>query len=236
MYVAMGTVRLSELRAGIERRWSGFFVNDSDIASGLMPWESEVISRFVRPADRVLVVGCGTGRDVIVLAGLGCHVTGVEPAAASVAVAKRVFSERGLRVPILSGFFEDVALDGQFDVIDFSWFCYSYIPGSRRRVDVLRKAARLLSPGGRIIVSCRAMGEVPKSRLITVQRAVARLCRSDWQLEDGDLVSPFRWSGDTFGYEHIFTPGEFEAEAASAGLEIVFRNREEWVFVLRVKG
>jgi hypothetical protein len=76
MYVALGTMRLNDLRAGVERRWSEFFVADADITSGLMPWESEVVSKFVRPADRVLVVGCGTGRDVLVLAGMGCRVTG----------------------------------------------------------------------------------------------------------------------------------------------------------------
>lgn len=234
--MALGMMRLDELRASIARRWSEFFVEDADIASGLMPWESEVVSRFVRAGDYVLVIGSGTGRDVIALAGMGCHVTGVEPAAATVAVAQRAFGERGLAVPILQGFFEDVTVDGRFDVIIFSWFSYSYIPGSRRRVEVLRKAVRHLSPGGRILVSCRAMTEVPSGRLINVQRAVARLCRSDWQLEEGDVISPFQWRDDTFGYEHIFTPGEFEGEAGSAGLEIVFRNREEWVVVLRVKG
>jgi SAM-dependent methyltransferase len=236
MYVAMGTMRIDDLRAGVERQWGEFFVHDADIASGLMPWESEVVSRFVQPTDHVLLVGSGTGRDAVALAGMGCHVTGVEPAAAAIAIAKRAIGQRGLMVPIIHGFFEDADVDGQFNVICFSWLCYSCIPGSRRRVEALRKAARHLSPGGRIVVSCHVMMEVPKSRLTNVQRAIAGLCRSDWQLEEGDVVRPFRWSDDNFSYQHAFSPGEFEAEAASAGLEVVFRNREEWVFVLRVKG
>lgn len=227
-------MQLSDLRAGIEGRWSEFFVDDADITSGFMSWETEVVSQSVRTTDHVLVIGCGTGRDVLAFAGMGCRVTGVEPAAPAITIARRVLTERGLTVPIIHGFFEDAALDGQFDVISFSWFCYSYIPGSRRRVEVLRKAARHLAPGGRILVSCRGMGEVPSSRLMNVQRMVARLCHSDWRLENGDLVTPFRWTGDIFSYEHIFTPGEFDAEAAAAGLQIVFRNRDDWVFVLSV--
>jgi hypothetical protein len=77
------------------------------------------------------------------------------------------------------------------------------------------------------------MPERPHSKLIAVQRAVARLCRSDWQLEDGDVLVPTRWRADTFKFEHTFRPGEFDREAASAGLRIVFRNREAWVFVLQ---
>jgi SAM-dependent methyltransferase len=234
MYAAMGTLRLNDLRAGIERRWGKFFVDDADITSGLMPWESEVVSKWVRPADHVLVVGCGTGRDVLALAGMGCRVTGLEPAGRAVDIATRVLVNRGLTVPIIQGFFEDALLDSQFDVISFSWFCYSYIPQSRRRVEVLRKAARHLAPGGRILVSCRSLGEVPSSGLINVQRMVARLCGSDWQLEKGDRVATSRSSGDVFNYEHIFTPGELEAEAELAGLTIVFRSSDESVFVLRV--
>jgi len=82
---------------------------------------------------------------------MGCRVIGVEPAAASVATANRVLAERHLNVPIIRGFFEDVTLEGLFDVISFSWFCYSYIPVSRRRVEALVKAARHLAPGGQFL-------------------------------------------------------------------------------------
>jgi hypothetical protein len=110
LYVALGTMKLDDLRAGIEQRFGAFFVDDADTASGLM---------------------------------------------------------------------------------SFSWFCYKYIPESRRRVEALRKAARHLAPGGRILVSCHSLGEVPSSRLMNVQRMIARWCSSDWQLEKGDVVTPF---------------------------------------------
>ena len=234
MYAAMGTMRLSDLREGIERRWGEFFLDEADITSGLMPWEVEVVTQCVQPADRVLVIGCGTGRDLLALAEMGFRVTGLEPSARASRLPPGYWRERRVNVPIIHGFFEDAPLDTPFDVISFSWFCYSYIPDSRRRVAVLEKAARHLAPGGRILISCRSMGEAPSSRLIDLQRFVARLSGSDWRLEKGDIVAPFRWTGHTtFSYEHVFVPGEFEAEAALAGLQIVFRNREEWVFALR---
>jgi len=231
-YVALGTLRLDELRAGMARSFGEFFVDEADITSGFMAWESEVVSQFVRPDDRVLVIGSGSGRDLLAFAELGCRVTGVEPAAASAAIANRVLAARGLTVPVVQEFFEDAPLHGPFDFISFSWFCYSYTPEMRRRVEALRKAARLLAPSGRIMVSCIVRAEVPSSRLMRLQRWVAGLCRSDWQLETGDTIVPIRWSADVFRYEHVFTPGEFDREAASAELGIVYRNRDDWVFLL----
>ncbi len=231
----MGTVRLDELRAGIEERWDGFLTAEPDIASGFMPWESEVVSRFVQPGDRVLVVGSGTGRDLLAFLELGCRVEGVEPSAAAIVIANRVLAQHRRSAPIVHGFFEDVGVDGAFDVIVFSWLCYSYIPGSGRRVESLRKAAHHLAPGGRILVSCATTREPASSRLVAVQRAVSRLSGSGWQMEDGDDVRLLRAGSDALAFEHTFRPGEFGREAAAAGLSIVHHNRDEWVFVLRAR-
>ncbi|MEQ1912714.1 MAG: hypothetical protein ABMA15_28120 [Vicinamibacterales bacterium] len=41
-------------------------------------------------------------------------------------------------------------------------------------------------------------------------------------------------SGATvFTFEHMFVPGEFEGEAASAGLSVVCTNHEEMMFALQ---
>jgi SAM-dependent methyltransferase len=231
-YAALGTLALDELRRGIARRWGGFFADERDITSGFMPWEADVVSRFVRAGDRVLVVGSGSGRDLIAFVEMGCHTTGVEPADAAIAAARRILDERRLTVPVVHGFFEEIQLQGSFEFIVFSWLCYCYMPQSRRRVDALRKAAALLAPGGRILVSICTAAEAPSSRLIRIQHLIGRLRGSDWRLEPGDVVAPYRWSTDELSFEHVFAPREFEAEAAAAGLSIVYRNRDEWAFVL----
>ena len=159
--MAIGLLHLSDLRSGIERTWSTFLTEDADIFSGLFPAELKVVLQFVRPSDHVLVVGCGTGRDMLTLLDMGCRVTGVDPSASTLTIARRVVD--GLASTI-HGFFEDVVLDDRFDVIDFSWYCYTYIPGSRRRVDVLRKAARHLAPDGRVLVSYYKRQEPSRNR------------------------------------------------------------------------
>ncbi|MEQ1913421.1 MAG: class I SAM-dependent methyltransferase, partial [Vicinamibacterales bacterium] len=197
-----------------------------------MTWEADVVSRCVHPSDRVLVVGSGTGRDLLAFAALGCTVTGIEPSPAA-AHSRRVLEQHHLNVPVVDGFFEDLTLEGPFDVIVFSWFCYCYIPVSRRRIAVLEKAVALLVPGGRILVSCVVNPVPPYTRLIGLQRVVARATGSDWLMENGDQLRLARPGDPVFTFEHMFVPGEFEREAASAGLRVVFTNREEMMFALQ---
>ena len=73
-------------------------------------------------------MGAGAGRDLFPLLTLGCRVTALEPSPHAVAIFRRVLTQRSLTVPLVEGFFEDVALSSAFDVITFSYNCYSYIP------------------------------------------------------------------------------------------------------------
>src|SRR5262249_30632803 len=107
-HLAAGTERVADLRIGIEDVWERTSPTDAEIAAGLMDWEEEVVRRFVRADDRVLLVGSGSGRDFIPLVARGHRVTGVEPARRAIATARRHLAERGLSADIVEGFFEDV--------------------------------------------------------------------------------------------------------------------------------
>jgi SAM-dependent methyltransferase len=117
---------------------------------------------------------------------------------------------------VIDGFIEDVALAGAFDVVVFSYYTYGLIPESRRRVDALRKVAAHLAHDGRVVISywLRDDGAMPAR----AARAMARMTRSDWHPEAGDVI-------DNAQYEHLFTPEEIASEAASAGLRVVFHGR-----------
>ena len=219
-----GTLRLRQLRAGIEDTWRGFVADAAEIDSGLDPAEAAIVARFVTAADRVLIVGCGTGRDVIPLVRAGCQVVGIDPVAEAVATARSALETRQLHCSIIEGYFEDTAVAGRFDVILFSNHCYSHIPERTRRVAVLEKAGGQLEPGGRVLVTYLASSS-PSRRPVRVMQTVARLSRSDWQPEVGDHLVPLDAARGRFGYEHFFAPGELEQEAAGAGL-IVLPHRE----------
>jgi SAM-dependent methyltransferase len=220
-HLAVGMMSLDELKDGIRRSWEGFYGRDEDVAMGLMDWERDLFDRFVTTGAAVLVIGAGTGRDVIPLVERGCHVTGIDPASSSLEVAHRLLATRGLTATLIDGFFEDVPLTGGFGAVIFSFYSYSYIPESHRRIAALRKAADLLSAGGHILVSYPPVPP-PHPTLIRLGRAAGVVARSDWRLEPGDLVTVH--GGGFRGYGHTFQPGEIDREAAAAGLRCVYRR------------
>lgn len=221
MSLAAATLRFREVRAGIEDTWRGFVADEGEIDAGLDPAEAAVVSRFIAPGDRVLVVGCGTGRDVIPLVRMGCDVVGIDPVREAAAAARSALEARGLRAPVIDGYFEDAQIPGSFDVILFSNHCYSYIPERRRRVGVLRKAADRLTGRGRLLVTYIASPSPVGNRSWRLMRAIGSLTNTDWQLEAGDRLEPLDGGRGSFAYEHLFGPGELEDEARDAGLTVL---------------
>ena len=221
-HLAAGTLRLDDLREGITYPWERDEARDEAVAAGLLPWEEDLVSRFLNPQSAVLLVGSGPGRDLIALVARGYKVTGVEPARRAIATARRHLKSRGLSADIIEGFFEDVDVPKPFDVIIFSYCCYSFIPESGRRIGVLRKAAAHLTHGGRIIISY--MVHQPGHPVwMQVARIAATVSGSDWHPERGDVLPPLDAARPLFHYEHPFRPGEIEAEAAAAGLRVADR-------------
>jgi len=236
IYPMAGTMRLSDLRLGIERAWTTFNITEAEILAGWMPWERRLADEFVRSGDAVLIVGSGSGRDVLAFLEMGCRVTAIEPVSALVTRARSIVGQRGMTADFVEGYIEDVTLAGQFDVISFSYFCYSYIPGSLRRVAALEKAAAHLAPGGRMFISYVAGERSPCGALLKLGRLVGSWCRSDWRLECGDSLSTVGTWPPALTYEHVFSFDEVVREAAQAGLRVHARGRfsaEPFVVLMR---
>ena len=226
-YLAAGTLRLQELRGAIANTWEEFGRSEDQILSGLMDWESALYDRFLKPEDRILVVGCGTGRDLIALLKLGYRVEGLDVARRAVALARRMLEKEGLQAELHTGPIEAVALPESFDVFTFSGSCYGYIPQADSRIGVLRKIKAHLTPGGRVLISYDPAEEPPRSLAIGLTRFMARLTRSDWRPERGDVIGRAAGNEPAISYEHNFREGELEDEARAAGLTVVFHERRD---------
>ena len=225
VYLAMGTLRLHDLREAIAKRWAAFGHGDDLIGSGLMPWERDLYDRFLKPGDRVFVVGCGTGRDLLVLLKEGYRAGGLDIAPETIAIAREVLGKEGLHADLYTGGIETVDLPDRFDVFSFSWFCYGYIPGTNARIAVLGKVAAHLNHGGRVLISYNLAERPPRSLPIGLTRFAARLTRSDWRPERGDVVIQDTEDRHAIHYEHQFIDDELENEARAAGLRVVFHER-----------
>ena len=192
-----------------------------------MNWERNFYLRFLKPDDRVLVIGCGTGRDLLALLELGYGAEGLDVGPQCTAAAGQLLRKRGFEAPVYTGAIETITLPGRFDAFIFSWFCYSYVPQSETRVRVLRKLREHLNPGGRILVTYVPAKSAPRRLPIRLAQLVASLSRSDWRPEYGDFVQVANRGRYFVHYEHQFTREGLEEEARAATLRVAFHERAD---------
>jgi SAM-dependent methyltransferase len=103
-------------------------------------------------ARTVLDLGCGTGTFAIMLAARGLDVTGVDPAAASVDVARR--KEGAERVRWVVGEIDAVA-DLRFDLVTMTANVAQVFTTDESWRDVLARAHDVLRPGGHLVFETR---------------------------------------------------------------------------------
>lgn len=216
-YASAGLLRREELGRAVAGRWSRWGLDERYALLGLFGWEEPFVRRFLKPDDRILVVGSGSGREVIALRRDGYAVEGLEPAAPTAELSREIMTKIGVDARVRIGGIETVELDGTFDVFLFSWYCYSYIPQRATRVAALRSARAHLAPGGRILLSYIVGEPVPRRAPVQVAALVARATRSGWTPERNDVLG---LEPGGLHFEHHFAPGEIEEEAGAAGLRV----------------
>lgn len=104
-------------------------------------------------AQRVLDVGCGTGTFALMLADRGCDVIGVDPAAASVAVARR--KPGAERVRWVEGDATSVARVSDRDLVTLTANAAQSIADAADWAATLRACHRALRPGGHLAFETR---------------------------------------------------------------------------------
>jgi len=233
---AAASLSLHALRSGIRENWQTFASHPDDIAAGFFDWERTVADRWIRPDAKVLLIGGGSGRDLLPLLALGCRVTCVDPANEALEVARRELDARGLSAILVPGFIEETTIADRFDVVWFSSTSYSLIPEMSRRAQLLKRLASQLQPDGVICVTYQAGIPRPRPIVIRAARLAGALAGSDWRFEPGDLVGWKQRGGRaSYGFAHAFVPEEIEHESSLAGLRIADRvdGSDQTAFVLR---
>jgi cyclopropane fatty-acyl-phospholipid synthase-like methyltransferase len=117
------------------------------------PWDSGIsppeLLDFIQthPAGNAIDLGCGTGTNVIALAGAGWQVTGVDFAPRAIRMARKKIKQAGIRADLRVG---DVTklrgISGPFDLaLDIG--CFHGLSQSGKQ-DYLTQLERILAPGG----------------------------------------------------------------------------------------
>jgi hypothetical protein len=76
-YATAGVLTRKELGRASAGRWSDFGIDETYVLSGLFTWEENFYFRFLKPDDHVLIVGAGSGRDLIGLRRAGYRADGL---------------------------------------------------------------------------------------------------------------------------------------------------------------
>jgi SAM-dependent methyltransferase len=130
--------------AGVTRAWSG------------RPNHALVTSVSDLPVGNALDLGCGEGADAIWLADRGWQVTGLDISATAIGRAHAAAAQLDVPDGRLSWIAHDLATwpaEGAFDLVSA---CFLHSPVEFPRTDVLRRVARLITPGGHLLIVSHA--------------------------------------------------------------------------------
>lgn len=185
----------------------------------------ERICATIRPGASVLDLGCGQGRVATMLPA-GCRYVGMDFSAEMLAQ---------FRPGADSDQLEDTRVAVQFvigDLLDPEWptqivgaydwiilrAVLQHIPGMARRQEVVKRAAGLLAPQGRILIANWQFLDSERLRRRLVSWEVIGLTGDD--IECGDYLLDWQREGYGIRYVHLVTEGETATLAATAGLQI----------------
>ena len=195
-------------------------------AAQLAPVAAVAVQRAsLRPGERVLDLGCGTGNAALLAARAGTTVTGVDPAARLLEVAQERAAAEGAKIDFILGDAASIPLAAASVDAIVSVFALIFAPGPG---DAAAEMCRVLGPGGRIVLSAwlptGTVFEVNSVAADTVRRAVgAPLPAKGFPWHDRDALAGLF---GTYGFgveleEHSLT---FSAASVDEYLEVESRN------------
>lgn len=181
-------------------------------------WEADLCNRYDISSGRILVLGCGWGREAIAMAGRKVQVVGLDLHAGVLSIGRRVATERKLPARFVRGDFLAAPFKpGSFDYVLLSGTMYSAIPGRETRQGWLKQVRALCQPEGLIMLSfqidTRADGRLDRltNRL---RAALQKLPGTNAHYQAGDVCQ----CGHFF---HLFQDEtELKAEVAGAGAHV----------------
>ena len=210
--VWLGALSEERLRALDEHYYAGedAYRKASYNERGLFHWERPLIEAHFAPGARVVVIGCGGGREVLALLEDGYEALGFDPHAELVAWARDFLAAHGHPDRARTMERDELPAGVECDAILVGWGAYGLMHGRERRIAFLRAARERLAHGAPLMLSCFERPAHGRELRWTARLAnLLRELRGRPRLEAGDTLAPTR--------VHVFTRAELESELSAAG-------------------
>ena len=186
-------------------------------AAQLAPVSAVVVERAApQVSERVLDLGCGTGNAALLAAARGATVTGVDPAARLLEVARAQAADQGVEITFALGEAGAIPVEsGSVDVL-VSVFGVIFAPDP---VAAAAEMARVTAPHGRIVLTAwlpgGAVGEVVRMARETAMAALDAPPSPPpfaWHEQDtlSGLLAPHAFSVGIERHAHVFTAASIE--------------------------
>jgi 2-polyprenyl-3-methyl-5-hydroxy-6-metoxy-1,4-benzoquinol methylase len=202
----------------------------------LESWEKDLIERLVPARARILVIGCGAGREALAFAERGFRVTGIDFVEAVVDEARRRAAADGLPATFETSTAEALIerAPGGFDVVIATAPVYEQTPGRERRVAFLRALARLTAPDGLVVLGAASHRDRgPRRTVIDGVRWLLRRLGVPSIAEPGDRftyhVSLASHHATKCFYHRFQRPDEIAGELRAAGLDGTRHPEGPWL-------
>jgi SAM-dependent methyltransferase len=193
------------------------WAEDALVGSGLGTDEQDLLKAVPDKSGNLLLLGVGGGREAIPLSRMGFRVTGVDYVPSMVERAKENASLRGVSI---EGLVQEISqLNVPPNVYNIVWLSrgmYSCVPTRTRRVEMVRRIALGLKPGGYFL--CQFHWN-PSYHISGIGRLLRRLIAvstlGNMAYEEGDIL----WGNIEF--IHAFTSEDVvRSELEEGGLSV----------------
>lgn len=183
---------------------------------GLFAPEQQIVNRYYKPSDTVLILGCGTGRVPLALEAQGINSVNLDVSQAMVEAAGKFLSESSL-------FIADAAKipirDSSVNHVLFPYNGIDVIHPESRRLEVIREAHRVVKSDGTFSLSSHnAIGFIPM-HLAGLKSILRNHLR--WLL-NGELLHSYRHHEVNTGSLEMYriSPFNQKRQLSNSGFEL----------------
>ena len=128
------------------------FQKARDVCGPPFPEFVAFFERYEKPHARVLDLGCGQGRDALLIARKGHHVLGMDLSSTGVSQMLEEAEREGLDVRGVVADVVECQPEGEYDVVILDRVLHM-LSDDGQRTAVLRKASAATKPGGFILIA-----------------------------------------------------------------------------------